>query len=210
MSCGPGMSPRIERKRILQASDGVNTCLPDASGAQSISSGLLDACTTPAQAISVFALQVWKGLCYLYGLILTSQSDITTLQDDIVTLQAEIAALPAMRTPGNVSVAAGASLGAGATASVVGNDSAGQVTIECGVGGGGLGSMVDFTFDTPYTTAGVLVIIPQTIDTFDPASLDIGTNCGVGTASIEWTNGGLSIPYTGQEMIYNYYVINGT
>lgn len=189
MSCGPGMSPRIERKRFLQASDGVNACLPDDSGAQSISSGLLTTCTTPAQAASVFALQVWKAICYLYGLILTIQSQL-------------------MRTPGNVNIALGSGLGVGATVSIVGNDTAGQITVDCGVGGSHPGEIFTLTFDTPYTTAGVLVLIPSS---HDAISLEgYLANTAVDGAQVLDVGGAFFTPWASQELVFNYYVAGGT
>ncbi len=201
MSCGPGMSPLIERKRFLQASEGVNTCLPDDSGAQSISSGLLTTCTTAAQAASVFALQVWKAICYLFGLIQTTQSDITTLQDDITTLQQEIAAITPMRTPGAITILEGPGAGAGATVTVDGNDTAGQITLNTGTGTG-TGVLFTITNSTPFTTAGILHL---------EAANGIGNPLPFTLADVN----GATASYVGgigdaNTFIFNYVILGGT
>lgn len=180
MSCGPGMSARIERKRFLQASDGINTCLPDGSGAQSISSGLWTTCTNAQQGASIFALQVWKAICYLYGLILDLQSQ-------------------AMRTPGTVQITAGAGAGAGASASIAGNDTAGQITLTTGTGASA-GEVFALAFAAPYTTAGILHL-----EAANAASLTLP----VSTAAVDGATASQTLS-DATEYIWNYVVLGGT
>lgn len=152
--CNSGQSERILRKRFIQASEGVNTCLPSDSGAQSISSGILTVCSTAAQVASVFALQTWKAICFLWG--------------EIQTLQAQIAIRPIMRTPGALNLTVGAAAGVGATISTTGNDTAGQITLNTG-SGVATGTLFTGAFVTPYATVGTMVLFPAS-PSADPAA----------------------------------------
>ncbi len=67
MACGPDQDELVARKRFIESSEGVNNCLPPESGVQSISAGLIGACTNWMMAASVFALQTWKAICWLWS-----------------------------------------------------------------------------------------------------------------------------------------------
>lgn len=183
------MSARIERKRFLQASDGVNTCLPDASGAQSISSGLWTTCTNAAQGASIFALQAWKAICYLYGLILDLQANTP------------------VRVPGAVSIVVGLAAGDNAVATVTGNDTAGIINLTTG-DAGILSSNVLFTlhFATPYTTAGTLMLIPRSANALPIAPINATT--GVATSVV--VPGGIALDGPSVPYEWGYVIAGGT
>lgn len=164
MTCGNGREQVITRKRFLQASDGINACLPSDSGAQSISSGLITTCSTALGTASVLALQVWKGLCYLWSELQTVQSDVATIDTTLTSLQNQINNIHGMRTPGAATITVGAGAGAGASASMVGNDTASVLTLTTGTGVDPTGAPLAVVhFTTPYTTFPSPLVSPAQI-----------------------------------------------
>lgn len=186
MACGPGQSEGINRKRFIQASQGVNTCLPDDSGVQSISSGLLTTCTTGIQAAGVFALQTWKALCWLWSEIQETQAsvaaiDVSGLEAEIAANTASIAALQAAAPPSHVgtpTLSASSAAGVGATAVLLAGstDTEGGISITLGTAPTAAGgALCDLIFGTAFTAPifPVMSVRPRT-----PGGLFVDPNPG--------------------------------
>ena len=199
---GSPQAERVELERVMGSIQAVNTCVPD-SGAPAATSGLLNGCSTIASAFSVFVLQTQVVLCWLWAQIQGVLNSITDIDATLVTLQNEIDAIQNnMRTPGAVTISPGSSLGAGGTASVVGNDTAGQVTQRTGTGAT-TGDLFTLGFTTPYATAGMLHL-----EIASPLSV------GLNTFSTTDINGSLVTQEQGlpddSDFIFNYVVLGGT
>lgn len=175
---------------VKAAVNGIGACSPEGSNV----AVTINVCATEQTIWLAFINQIKVAFCYIFGLLTDIQAEIAAIQNN-------------MRTPGNVNIAVGSSLGSGATVAIVGNDTAGQITIECGVGGGFPGQLFTLTFDTPYTTAGILRLIPNNHDAY---GFELSTECAVGTAAGSIVAGAIFVPWTGQELIFNYVVMGGT
>lgn len=147
--CPPSREQVVTRKRFQQASDGINLCLPSDSGTQSISAGLLTGCSTALGAASVLALQVWKGICWLWGEIQADKANITTLQAQVAAILTQIGAAHV----GTPTLTPGFAIGVDGTAELVAGstDIQGVVKVTTGsapVGGGG--NWFTLNFGTPF------------------------------------------------------------
>lgn len=157
-SGGP-QAERVELERVLGSVQAVNTCLPQTdpdSGTSTATAGLLNSCSTLASGLSVFVLQTQVALCWLWSQISALAAIVpTNLLEILDSLQAQISAIPSMRTPGALNITVGVAAGAGATASIVGNDTAGQILLTTGTGTSS-GEFFTTANVTPFTTAGIL------------------------------------------------------
>jgi hypothetical protein len=122
---------------VKAAINGISACAPVDSGIPVT----LNVCASENTIWLAFINQIKVAFCYIFG-ILTS-------------LQTQINSIHGMRTPGAVTINPGAGLGAGGIASIVGNDTAGQIILTTGTGSGP-GEWFSLNFLTPYATAGIL------------------------------------------------------
>lgn len=170
---------------VKTAVNGIGACAPEDSNV----AVTLSVCAPEQTIWLAFINQIKVAFCYIFGLLTDIQTEIATLQNQ-------------MRTPGTVNIAAEAGAGAGATASIVGNDTAGQITITTGTGAAA-GDLFSLTFDTPFATAGILHLEAATAATQSPPLPTTTTSVSDSVAE----SGGLS---DATEYIWNYVVLGGT
>lgn len=202
---GSPQEERVELERVAGAIQAVNTCLPQTtpdSGTATATSGLLNSCSTLAGAFSVFVLQAQVAICWLWSQISAVLTRLDAIDLTLIDLQTQIDAIDTnMRTPGTVNITVGAAAGVGATASVAGNDTAGQVTINTGTGVAA-GELFTLDFPTPYGTAGTMLVTPgNTLG----AGWEITTTTTVDGTVAEWAQGPDS-----EVILYNYVILGGT
>jgi len=199
---GSPQEERVEAQRVLGAIQAVNSCLPQPpdpndSGTAAATAGLINGCTTLSGALSVFVLQMQTFACWVWAQLQAIYTLITNLQTQVNNIKG-------VRTPGAVTITPQAGLGVGATASIVGNDTAGQITLHTGTGNTS-GLQFTLAFLTPYATAGILHLeeVDSGSQSFVPES---GSTTTVSGSSVSALNG----IGDNQTAVMNYVVLGGT